>query len=212
MADQQAIGAGFSSKHRLSRLLVAGLMLMALGGCARQSIILVPDRDGHVGKAEVTTSAGKQVLEKHGDMIRINGGPNPPFAVTTADPAFITTTFGDALAVEPPPVQTFTLYFKTGSTVMTTNSRKLFAAIVSAVERRAAISVRISGHTDTTGSHRLNNTLALERAKRVRALLLQQGVKPELVFMTSHGKRNLAIPTPDGVPEPRNRRAVIIVH
>lgn len=212
MANQQPIRASLSSKHKLPDLLLAGLMLMALGGCAGQSVILVPDPDGRVGRAEVTTSAGKQVLEKPSDMTRTSGRSNPPSAVTTADPAFIATTFKEALAVEPPPPQTFTLYFETGATALTADSQKLFATIISAVERRTAISIRISGHTDATGSDRLNDALALERAKQVEALLLQQGVKPELISVTSHGKGNPAIPTPDGVPEPRNRRVVVIVH
>jgi outer membrane protein OmpA-like peptidoglycan-associated protein len=102
--------------------------------------------------------------------------------------------------------------FESGATVLTADSRKIIAAIVSAVERRSAISVSISGHTDATGSDRLNDALALERAKQVQALLLRQGVKPELISVTSHGKGNPAIPTPDGIPEPRNRRVVVIVH
>lgn len=211
MANQQAIRTGFSLKHKLG-LLVAGLMLMALGGCARQSVVLVPDPDGHVGKAEVATSAGKQLLEKSGDMTRTSGSSSPPSAVTKADPVFISTTFKEALAVEPPPLETFTLYFESGTTVLTEDSQKLIAAIASAVKRRSAISVSISGHTDATGSDELNNVLSLERAKRVEALLVEQGVKPELISVSSHGKGNPAIPTPEGVPEPRNRRVVAIVH
>lgn len=212
MANRQAIRTGFSAIHELPGLLVAGSLLMALAGCARQVIILVPDPDGRVGRAEVTTSAGRQVLEQPGDVTRTSGGSNPPSAVTTADPAFIATTFGEALAVEPPPPQTVTLMFETGTTVLTGDSLKMIADIVSACERRSAISVSISGHTDATGSDRLNDVLALERAKRVETLLLQQGVKPGLIAVTSHGKGNPAIPTPDGVPEPRNRRVVVIVH
>lgn len=212
MANQQAIRVGFSLKHKLPGLLVAGLMLMALGGCARQSIILVPDPDGHTGKAEVTTAAGKQLLEKPGDMTHTSGRSNPPSAITTAAPAFIANTFGEALAIEPPPPQTFTLMFETGSTILTADSLKIIATIASASERRSAISVSISGHTDATGSDKLNDALALERAKQVKVLLVQQGVRPELISVTSHGKGNPAIPTPDGVPEPRNRRVVVIVH
>lgn len=210
MVDRQAKRAGFSLGRKLSGLAVAGLLLMAVCGCARQSIILVPDPDGRIGKAEVATSAGKQVLEKPGDMTRISGGSESPSAVTTADPAFITATFGEALAIEPPPPQTFTLFFETGSAVPTADSLKIIADIASVIERRSAIS--ISGHTDATGSDRLNDALALERAKQVEALLLQQGVKPALISVTSHGKGNPAIPTPDGVAEPRNRRVVVIVH
>ena len=205
MANRQSIWARYSSG-------LAGLMLIVVGGCASRSIILVPDPLGHVGRAEVSTSAGKQLLEKPGDMTRISGSSNPPSAVTTAAPAFIAATFGEALAVEPAPPQTFTLMFEAGATILTAQSQEMIAAIVTAIERRSAISVSISGHTDATGSDKLNDLLALERAQRVKALLLQQGIKPELISVTSHGKGNPAIATPDGVPEPRNRRVVVIVH
>ena len=212
MANQQAIEAGWSFSDKLPGLLVAGVIVMGLGGCAGQTIILVPDPEGRIGKAEVTTSAGKQLLVKSGDMTRISGRSIPPSAVTTADPAFIAATFREALAVEPPPPQTFTLLFETGSAVLTAESIKNIAAIVFAIERRSAISVSISGHTDATGSDMLNDALALERAQQVKALLLQRGVKSELISVSSHGKGNPAIPMPDGVPEPRNRRVVVIVH
>ena len=191
------------------KITVFGLMLAVLAGCANESVVLVPDPDGHVGKAEVTTAGGKQVLEKPDDMTRVSGSSSPPSPVTTADPAFIKATFGEALAVEPQPKESFTLYFETGTTVLTADSQHLIPDIIAAIKRRAAISVSISGHTDATGSDELNNALALDRAKAVQALLLQQGVKPELITVTSHGKGNPAIPTPEGVAEPR---VVVIVH
>ena len=83
-------------------------MLVVLAGCANESIVLVPDPDGHVGKAEVTTDGGKQVLDKANDMTKVSGRSSPPSTVTTADPAFIKETFGEALAVEPQPKDSFT--------------------------------------------------------------------------------------------------------
>ena len=205
MANQESIRTTYS------RALV-GAMAIALGGCASESIVLVADPSGHVGRAEVSTSAGRQLLEKPGDMTRTRGSSNPPSAVTTADPAFIAATFGEALAVEPPPPQSFTLMFENGTSNLTADSRRMIADIVAAISRRAAVSVSVSGHTDATGSDKLNDALALERAQQVRALLLQQGVKPELISVSSHGKGNPAVATADGVPEPRNRRVVVIVH
>jgi outer membrane protein OmpA-like peptidoglycan-associated protein len=198
--------------QKLLDVLLAGVMLVVLAGCANESIVLVPDPDGHVGKAEVTTDGGKQVLDKANDMTKVSGRSSPPSTVTTADPAFIKETFGEALAVEPQPKDSFTLYFESGTTELTSASKPLIDAIVSDIKRRSAISVSISGHTDATGSDELNNALALDRAKAVQELLLQQGVKPELITVTSHGKGNPAIQTPEGVAEPRNRRVVVIVH
>lgn len=191
--------------------LLFGALLVLFTGCARQSIILVADANGRVGKAEVSTAAGTQTLEKPGDMTHTSGSNSRPSAITTASPEYIASTFREVLAIEPPPALTFTLMFESG-TKLTADSQKIIPEIVSASQRRITISVSISGHTDATGSDKLNDALSLDRANQVKALLLQNGIKPELIAVSSHGKGNPLIPTPDGVAEPRNRRVVVIVH
>ena len=202
----------FSFKSYAAMFTLASFMLITLAGCNRQSIVLVPDQNGHVGKAEVSTAAGKQMLENANDMTHTRGKANPPSAVTTADSAFIETTFKEALAVEPLPAQSFTLMFESGGAELTADSMQEIPNIIAAIKERSAISVSISGHTDATGSVQLNDVLSLERARRVESLLVQQGIEPGLITVSSHGKGNPLIPTPDGVPEPRNRRVVVIVH
>lgn len=205
-------GERSSARRRVAGVLAACLMPISLGGCAaRQTIILVPDPDGRVGEVEVATAGGKQVLTRPGEMTRVSGPTAPPSAVTTADPAYIATTFAEALAVEPAPPEKFILYFEVGTTTLDPKSRSAIVSIAAAVKRRGAISISISGHTDATGSDAINDKLALVRAERVKALLLEEGVSPEVMSVSSHGKGNPAVPTPDGVAEPLNRRVEVIV-
>ncbi|UCV28131.1 OmpA family protein [Ferribacterium limneticum] len=212
MAKQNATAVLASLTAGLRHLVLVAAIPALLGACGGQTIVLVADPEGHVGKAEVVTSGGKQRLERPGEMTRTSGGSNAPSAVSTADPAFIASTFAEALAIEPPPAQTFTLMFETGTATLTESSLKLIPAVVAASERRGAVSVSITGHTDATGSDKVNDALSLDRAMQVKTLLQQKGVNPRLISVSSHGKGNPAIPTPDGVPEPRNRRVVVIVH
>lgn len=212
MKCQPAGFTDFSLRNYAAKFMVASLVLLSLAGCNRQSIILVPDQNGHVGKAEVSTAAGTQTLENANDMTRTRGKANPPSAVTTADTVFIETTFKEAIAVEPLPAQSFTLMFESGGAELTADSIQEILNITAAIKERSAISVSISGHTDATGSVQLNDALSLERARRVESLLVEQGVEPGLITVSSHGKGNPLIPTPDGVPEPRNRRVVVIIH
>ena len=188
-------------------------LTLLLAGCAGgASVILVPDQQGKVGKAEVSTEGGKQLLTEAGAMTHTAGPRQAPAAVTSADPAYIASTFAEALAVEPAAGETFTLYFKTGSATLAAEDQKIIDDIAAAVKRRAAISVRISGHTDSTGSVALDTALSLERVKQVQALLLERGVPAARISTSYHGKGNPAVPTPDGVAEARNRRVVVIVH
>lgn len=189
------------------------LMLTSLAGCAAKQtvVVLVPDRSGHVGRTEVSTAAGKQLLTQSGDMTRIRRASVAPSAVTTADPAYIDATFGEALQIEPAPAEKFTLYFETGTATLLADSEPLLPAIVSAVRQRQAISIAVSGHTDATGSDQLNEKLSLARAAKVKELLVHRSVDATLITVSSHGKGNPAIPAADGVAEPRNRRVEVIV-
>jgi outer membrane protein OmpA-like peptidoglycan-associated protein len=212
MLRRSAFRGRAPARRRAAGALGACLAAVGLGGCAAtQTLVLVPDPDGRVGAAEVATAAGTQRLTKAGDMTRVSGREAAPSAVTTADPAFIAKTFGQVLAVEPSPPERFTLYFEAGTTTLDAGSRTAVGPIAAAARRRAAISVSISGHTDATGSDPTNQKLALARAERVKALLLQEGVAPGAISVSSHGKGNPAVPTPDGIAEPRNRRVEVIV-
>lgn len=211
----RALPLPFPPRSRRHPLAAAPALALAalLAGCAGgQSVILVPDQQGKVGQAEVSTEGGKQLLTQANAMTRTAGPRQAPGPVTTADPAYIASTFAEALAVEPPAGETFTLYFKTGAATLAADDQKIIDDIAAAVKRRAAISVRISGHTDSTGSAALDRALSLERVKQVQALLLDKGVPPERISTSYHGKGNPAVPTPDGVAEPRNRRVVVIIH
>lgn len=199
---------------RVSSCLTAiGLLLVILAGCAaNHTVILVADPDGHVGKAEVATNGGKKILERPNDMTRVSGPSAPPSAVATADPKFIAVTFADALAIEPLPPEKFILFFETGKTSLVPQSQAAIAEILTAIRRRGAISIDISGHTDASGSVSLNDKLAQERAELVKDLLLKNGVSTDRVEVSSHGKGNPLLPTPDGVAEPKNRRVEVVVH
>lgn len=184
-------------------------LLVACGG--RQSVVLVPDADGRVGRAEVITATGRQSLNRAGDMTQLSGHSASPSAVTTASPAYLAATFGEAQAIEPPAPEKFILYFETGTTDLKPGSLEIVGRIVSASQRRPAISLVISGHTDTAGADQLNDKLSRDRAEFVQQLLQQRGAHFKRLSVSSHGKGNPAVPTADGVYEPRNRRVEVMV-
>lgn len=190
----------------------SALLFLVAGGCApRHTVVLVPDPDGHTGKAEVITEGGKQLLYKPYDMTHVFGKTSAPSAVTTADEKFIAATFAVVIAAEPPAPEKFILFFETGGTVMLPDSKIVFSKILAAVKRRRAVRVSVSGHTDAAGSVQLNDKLALDRAQAVSDMLIRNGVSPDILHVSSHGKGNPLVPTPDGVAEPRNRRVEVVV-
>jgi outer membrane protein OmpA-like peptidoglycan-associated protein len=107
--------------------------------------------------------------------------------------------------------EAFTLYFRLESDELTDESRALLPGVLKAVAGRPAPEVGVVGHTDTTGDSKSNYALGLDRANRVRTLLIGAGVSEPLIDVSSLGESDLRIRTADNVLEPRNRRVEISV-
>jgi len=129
----------------------------------------------------------------------------------TATQEEVTSKFGAALAAQPLRSAAFTLYFVEGKDELTEDSKQLVEGVFSEIARRPVPDVIVIGHSDAVGSDLFNDALARQRAETVRAELIRRGVAADNIQASGRGKRDLLIPTPDGIAEPRNRRVEIIV-
>jgi iron complex outermembrane receptor protein len=68
----------------------------------------------------------------------------------------------------------------------------------------------VTGHTDTVGSDAYNMRLSRRRAESVAAQLEKDGIASSEIEIVAKGKRDLLVPTADGVKEPQNRRVQIV--
>jgi iron complex outermembrane receptor protein len=68
----------------------------------------------------------------------------------------------------------------------------------------------VTGHTDTVGSDAYNMRLSRRRAESVAAELEKDGIPSSAIEIVAKGKRDLLVPTADGVREPQNRRVQIV--
>jgi outer membrane receptor protein involved in Fe transport len=68
----------------------------------------------------------------------------------------------------------------------------------------------VTGHTDTVGSDAYNMRLSRRRAESVAAELEKDGIASSEIEIVAKGKRDLLVPTKDGVREPQNRRVQIV--
>ncbi len=72
-------------------------------------------------------------------------------------------------------------------------------------------SVRVIGHTDTSGAASYNMSLSKRRAKDARDELIRQGVNANTITSEGKGETEPFVPTGDGVKEPLNRRTEVLI-
>jgi OmpA-OmpF porin, OOP family len=74
-----------------------------------------------------------------------------------------------------------------------------------------ATRIELNAHADRSGSDRYNQRLSERRAETVRQELVRRGVPASDIAVVAQGERQPAVPTADGVREPRNRRVEIVL-
>jgi outer membrane protein OmpA-like peptidoglycan-associated protein len=209
------------SRARLLALLGTFVVVLA-SGCGPKRIaqptrptptliVLLPDPEsGTTGRARVSNEFGSANLAAPRASTRTtaDGPPGPVNAITEAE---VTRLFGEALAALPPAPRHFTLRFRFESDALTAESTALVPAILEAVKGLSVPEVVVVGHTDTMGDPTANVALGLKRAMSVRHILVDAGLAPSTVEVTSHGEADLLVKTSDNAPEPRNRRVEITV-
>jgi len=165
--------------------------------------------DGHVGaivvhrggEARVIDSAyGAQRLEMDGRL-----------HAASVSPEQMKADFAPTLAALPPAPAKFTLYFLEGSDELTAQSQAELGRVFAELKRRPLPDIAVIGHTDTVGGMRYNDQLSMARAERMREVLVEMGLPAGHISAAGRGKRELLVPTAEGVPEGRNRRVEIDV-
>lgn len=189
---------------RATAALLATLLLSACAG-PQSYVALIPSPNGTTGKVIVQGQQGQQTLTRAQQGALLDGS-KPPFDVS---PEQLQRDFGAAMRARPAMPEQFLLYFETGGSELTADSKALLQRIVQTALARASVDMSVIGHSDTQGAADANEALALTRAKAIAEQLRGLGLANTTMVIESHGERNLLVPTPDETAEPRNRRVEI---
>jgi len=192
--------------------LIALVLLLALAGCGLPAnvVILIPDENGTVGKLAVHEGVSTAELDR--PLAAVNAGSEASVRnVFTAQLADVDSEFAGALAATPRAPVVYILYFQSGLTELDPRSRGDLAAATAAAKGISNVDIGVVGHADATGSDAYNSALSLKRAQTVRDALVAAGVPNDVIEIEYHGANNPLIPTPRGVPEPRNRRVEVTI-
>jgi outer membrane protein OmpA-like peptidoglycan-associated protein len=196
---------------------LAAACVLVLAACAQQPpgartadrVVLLPGSDGKTGALLVRQGGSEARLDT--PYAATGGSADGTLKVTQLDRAQVEAEFGDALSALPPAPLSYTVYFVLGQDELTEESKKELAPVLDDIARRPAPEVAAIGHADQTGPERVNETLALHRAERVRDLLVQRGVSADRIAVVGRGSREPAVAAAQGVAEARNRRVEISV-
>jgi len=196
----------FFSKSVVTRSarLLAPVLLLALTGCAKNYVVLLPDDDGSLGRVVVTSPTETVELSQKSQGAFIGGPKRDTFTLTDAE---LKKDFGAALAASPKKPASYLLYFEAGQSSLTDASLAEIPRIKDDVAQRSGADISVIGHSDTLGDDQANYALGLTRATQVAELI----GSAQRLSVASHGEKNLLVKTPDNVDEPRNRRVEVIV-
>jgi outer membrane protein OmpA-like peptidoglycan-associated protein len=186
------------------------VVAVLLVGCAgpKETIVLLPNPAGQDTAVTVTQGTRQVVLAQPYAGARLSRGSAEAFPSNAQE---VQVRYGSALAAQPLPPAQFTLYFVEGKDEFTDESKLIVDSVFAEIAKRPIPDVIVIGHTDSVGSDAANDTLSRQRADVVRAAFAARGLAADKVVTIGRGKRELAVPTGDGVAEPRNRRVEILV-
>jgi outer membrane protein OmpA-like peptidoglycan-associated protein len=197
----------------LKKLWLVAPLVLLLMSCASQKnlVVLLPDQDGKVGVISVSNKGGSQTISQINQASSIDSAETKPAEPKPMEEKNIRKIFGRALDAQPRKPIHFKLYFEFNSDHLTAESKIVLKGLLTEIKTFRPSAVAIIGHTDLVGSSKTNYELGLERAVAVKKILVDSGVSPAVIEVTSHGKDNPLIRTADNVAEPRNRRVEAVV-
>jgi len=197
--------------------LIALLPALALAaGCAsppkppprNDMVVVLPEQDGKVGAVVVREGSRETVLNTAYASART--GEKGELQAAPSSAGEVRQVFGAALSAQPARPISLTLYFTEGS-MLSPESKVVVDRMFAEIAQRPAAEIVVIGHTDTIGADAYNDKLSLERAEKMREMLIVLGVPAQNISAAGRGKRELLVPTADNVTEPRNRRVEISV-
>jgi iron complex outermembrane receptor protein len=119
-------------------------------------------------------------------------------------------------AYVPPPVQqpaapkSYLVFFNFDKSDLTPQAVEIVNTAAKNAQAGKVTELTVTGHTDTVGSDAYNMRLSRRRAESVATQLEKQGIASSEIEIVAKGKRDLLVPTGDGVREPQNRRVQIV--
>ena len=98
------------------------------------------------------------------------------------------------------------IYFETGKAILRPESFDALDQVFRFLENNPTMKLEIAGHTDNTGSLRINQKLSRDRAKAVVDYLLERGISQEMLVSEGYADTQPVAPNDTAEGREQNRR------
>ena len=220
MADKSTSRIARCNWRQRGRITAALLGLAFLGACAQQpprgfgpgvSVVVLPKPpDGHVGAVVVHPLGGGKAVVVDKPYVEANLRNSKSVQTSPIDKNSVDQRFGKTLSALPAQPASFLVYFVEGTDELKPDAKRAIEGVAAEVAKRPAPEIAVVGHTDFVGTDQYNDALSLQRAIRVKDLLIRRGIPAKMIQTAGRGKREPLVKTND-VVEPKNRRVEITV-
>jgi OOP family OmpA-OmpF porin len=106
---------------------------------------------------------------------------------------------------------TYLVFFDWNKSDLTPEAMGIIRTAAANAKKSGSAKIDVTGHADRSGPPDYNMRLSKRRADAVKAALVKEGIAAGNISVFAKGETEPLVPTPDGVREPQNRRAQIVI-
>ncbi len=107
--------------------------------------------------------------------------------------------------------QAYITFFDFDQATVTAEGMSVLKGVSDAVRRGGVANVTVTGNADRAGADGYNMGLSQRRADAVKAVLVRNGVSPNMIVMVAKGETQPLVVTADGMREPQNRNVAVLI-
>jgi outer membrane protein OmpA-like peptidoglycan-associated protein len=106
-------------------------------------------------------------------------------------------------------IKSYEIAFRSNKAVLLPNSKLLLDTVVTYLQTNAGVKVTIDGHTDNTGSDKINDPLSVKRAEATKAYLVSKGIDAARMTTAGYGSKRPIADNKTAIGKRKNRRIEI---
>lgn len=184
-------------------------MKVGNNGCKIATIIMLMDIKAAKNSILITSGVEEIILDKSNayTLVSARNDMSSPQTMSEEERKAL---FGSVIARSSEEKYKFILYFERENLLK--KSQNKLNEILDLISKKDDYYIKITGHTDTTGSQVNNQELSQKRVNVIMQKIHENKLKYLKIYTKAHGENKLAVYTQDDVTEPLNRRVEISIH